>query len=258
MKSQVQTSLMKDAGRSAGVPPAQPGANSPHSKTLSSARGVAPLFYGKRGRDARAPTRSCWCERWLRSNRLNGAFPFVLASLLLCLAVKSSGHESPVDHVERELRLWVDGGRLHLSYRVQQSERAVLLQLQRMDTNGDGVISDVERDAFFTAQAARLTGLFTLEVDGQVLRFAPASGGQRDARLGQTFIFTAPLAALRPGRHTGRLVDGYSRLYPGPFRWVNDGNQRGIRVEPVAQPEDHRMPLHPASLALKFEVVVPE
>ena len=189
-----------------------------------------------------------------------GAVAQLAFALLLCLGLvlTASAHESPVDHVERELRLWVEAGRLHLSYRIQQSERAVLLQLHRMDTSGDGVVAEAEREAFFAAQARRIAGLFVLEVDGQPLQLIPAGGAKLDARLGQTFTFTAPLAGLRPGRHAGRLEDGYSRLYPGPFRWLGGGEGRGPRVELLAKPDAARSPLHPAWLAVKFHVVVPE
>lgn len=186
-----------------------------------------------------------------------GPLTFVLL-FCLGLALAAVAHESPVDHVERELRLWVEDGRLHLSYRIQQSERAVLLQLHRIDTSGDGVVSEAEREAFFTAQARRIAGLFALEVDGQALKLAPAGGVQLDARLGQTFTFSAPLASLRPGRHAGRLADGYSRMYPGPFRWRGGSEGKGARVELRAEPGTTGAALHPAWLALKFDVVVPD
>jgi len=165
-----------------------------------------------------------------------------------------------VDHVERELRLWVEDGRLHLNYRVQHSERSVLMQLHQMDANADGVISDAECESFFAKQAEKIAALLTLELDSQPLKFSPAGIVQRDARLGQTFAFTTPLANLRPGRHPGSLVDNFSRAYPGPFRWLRagEGSAKGIRVEPVVQSKEQPTPLHPVWLSLKFEVVVPE
>ncbi|MGB8356019.1 MAG: hypothetical protein WCD79_19125 [Chthoniobacteraceae bacterium] len=168
-------------------------------------------------------------------------------------------HESPIDHVERELRFWVEGGRLHLSYRVQQSERAILMQLHKMDTDGDGMISEAERGAYFTAQAQKIAGLLKLDLDGRPLAFSPAGTVQLDARLGETFEFTTPLPVLNAGRHPGHMLDGYSWLYPGPFRWIDPGagNQKDIRVEPVVQPVGDPTLAHPAWLDLKFEIVVP-
>lgn len=188
------------------------------------------------------------------------AWQLIVPAFLFIVAAIARAHESPVDHVERELRLWIEGGRLHLSYRVQHSERSVLMQFHKMDANADGIISDTECELFFTAQATRLVGLFMLELDGQSLKFAPAGAVQRDPRLGQTFIFTAPLPTLRPGRHVGRFADGDSRAYPGPFRWLGagEGGGKDIRVEPLTQPENRQTSAHTASLVLNFQVSVPE
>ena len=192
--------------------------------------------------------------------RLAMLFAVVVASL-------AAAHESPVDHVEREFRLWVAEGRLHLSYRLQLAERAALLQLHQMDTDTDGHISHAERDVFFTTQAKRLGRGFTVELAGRALALTPSSPVQCDARLGQTFTFQTPLLALAPGRHAGRLADAHARAYPGPFRWVDaDSAAPGeARVEPVTAATDGKRPawlavkanVHPDSLALNFVVVIP-
>ena len=185
-------------------------------------------------------------------------------SLLVSLA---AAHESPVDHVDREFRLWVAEGRLHLSYRLQLAERAALLQLHQMDKDADGRISQAERDAYFTTQAERLGRGFTLELAGRALALTPSSPVQCDARLGQTFTFQTPQVALAPGRHAGRLADAHARAYPGPFRWVDAGSASAgeVRVEPVSAATDGKRPTwlavkattHPDSLALNFVVVIP-
>ena len=191
-----------------------------------------------------------------------------LAAILLCLCVcLATAHESPVDHVEREFRLWVAEGRLHLSYRLQLAERAALLQLHRMDTDADGRISAAERDAFFTAQAERLARGFTVELAGRSLAFTPSAAVRCDARLGQTFTFQAPLPTLAPGRHPGRLADAHARAYPGPFRWVDAGagGPREVRVEPTSAATEGKRPAwlavkdtaHADSLALNFVMVIP-
>jgi hypothetical protein len=183
----------------------------------------------------------------------------MILGFLLALTRTAFSHESPVDHVERELRFWVERNQLHLSYRVQQSERAILMQLHKMDTDGDGMISEAERGTFFSAQSQKIAGLLKLYLDNHPLTFSPAGAVQLDARLGQTFEFTAPLPALNTGRHPGHMLDGYSWLYPGPFRWIDPGagNQKDIRVEPVVQPAGDPTLVHPAWLDLKFEIVVP-
>ncbi|MEN9574538.1 MAG: hypothetical protein RL514_2393 [Verrucomicrobiota bacterium] len=189
--------------------------------------------------------------------------------MLLCLlAGFAPAHESPVDHVEREFRLWVTEGRLHLSYRLQLAERAALLQLHRMDTDADGRISGTERDVFFSTQAERLARGFTLELAGRALFFAPSAAVRCDARLGQTFSFVAPMPSLAPGRHAGWLADAHARAYPGPFRWVNAGagGPSEVRVEPGLAVTDAKRPTwlavkdtaHSDLLALNFVVVIPQ
>ncbi len=213
------------------------------------------------------PNRSAGCQSGV-ALRLPPHTKARLAVLLaLVLAGLASAHESPVDHVAREFRLWVADGRLHLSYRLQLAERAALLQLHQMDTDVDGRISEEERAGFFTAQAMRLAHGFALEVAGRSLQFTPNAAVRCDARLGQTFSFETPLPALGPGRHAGRLADAHARAYPGPFRWVDAGagGPREVRVEPAATATDAgrpawlavKAPLHPDLLALNFNVVIP-
>ncbi len=186
----------------------------------------------------------------------------------LVMAGLATAHESPVDHVEREFRLWAANGKLHLSYRLQLAERAALLQLHRMDTDADGHISDSERTVFFSTQADRLAQGFTVELAGRSLHFTPSGTVRFDARLGQTYSFEASLPTLPPGRHVGRLADAHARTYPGPFRWVDAGagRPREIRVEPVTEAADGKRPAwlavkaiaHPESLALNFALVIPQ
>jgi hypothetical protein len=178
----------------------------------------------------------------------------------VALIAQATAHESPIDHVERELRFGVEEGKLFLSYRLQQTERAALMELQQMDGDADGKNLPAEQEAFFAKKGAMIAKQFVVSVDGKPLAFAPVGAAECDARLGQTFVFAAPLPKLGPGRHEGLLIDGYSRAYPGMFRWKEAGQGRpgDIRIVPVTQPEDPRSSRHPAWLELKFEVVVPE
>ena len=50
------------------------------------------------------------------------------------------GHESPIDHVERELRLVAEDGQVVLTYRLLPTERAALMELKAMDADGNGTI----------------------------------------------------------------------------------------------------------------------
>jgi hypothetical protein len=178
----------------------------------------------------------------------------------LLLAVGGRAHESPIDHVERELELSVKDGKLLLSYRLRFSDRALLMQLSEMDTNADGRLSEQETAAYFTAQAARLAELLKLQVDGQPLRFTPTGAARPDLKLTQAYQFSAPLAGLRAGRHAGLFVDGHSRLYPGGFRWRQnpEAGPRQTRVVPLKEAEAGGAAQHPEWLELKFEIIVPE
>lgn len=180
---------------------------------------------------------------------------------LSVLAPLARAHESPVDHVEREFRLNVVDGLFRVSYRVGLTERAALLQLRAVDTNGDGQVSDEEAAVFFTAQAKMFADLVELEVNGQRLPLTPAEPVALDAKFGQTYIFTAPLGALAQGAHPGRLIDGYSRLYPGSYRWVEPGVgvTNDVRVEPrnVLANQSAGLNEHPAWIELPFNVIVP-
>jgi hypothetical protein len=182
------------------------------------------------------------------------------ASLMLaaCLAVPSSAHESPIDHVERELDLTVKDGELLLNYRLRFSDRALLMQVSDMDKDGDGKLSQQEADEYFTAQAARLADLLKLQVDGQPLELKPTGAARPEIKLTQAYQFSAPLAGLRAGRHAGLLIDGHSRMYPGGYRWRQNpvGDPKQVHIA-LAGPESAKNTQHPEWLELKFEIIVP-
>jgi hypothetical protein len=163
-----------------------------------------------------------------------------------------------VDHVEREFTLRVENEVLHVGYRVQYSERSILLQFHSMDTDHDGKISEAERTQFFEGQAQTLAGLFKLEFEGRTLLLQPSAPAKCDARLGQTYSFTAPLGALGSGKHAGLLTDGYARVYPGPYKWQPSeptGPGKAF-IRPLPQTPGHEK-AHASTLALNFEVHAP-
>jgi hypothetical protein len=168
------------------------------------------------------------------------------------------GHESPIDHVERELRLFAEEGKARLVYRLLPTERATLMELKAMDIDGDGAISDRERDAFFADKARTLAKKIALDIDGRFVPLEPSGGARCDPQLGQTFLFTAPLPALEPGRYPGKLVDGHSRDYPGGFVWKDpgQGGSEAVRFEPATPATRARSHDHPPWIELPFNVVV--
>ena len=183
-----------------------------------------------------------------------------LLLLLLLGAIAARAHESPIDHVERELDLSVKDGQLCLGYRLHYTDRALVMQLLAMDANGDGKLNDEERAAYFTDFAQKLADSFSVQVDGKSVKFKPVGSMHPDGRLGQTYDFAAPLGALTPGRHPGSLLDGYSREYPGPYRLhqPDPGAAAHTHIEPLDQAPSADPNQHPAWLELKFAIVVPE
>jgi len=183
-------------------------------------------------------------------------FPFAVA--LVLVATASRGHESPIDHVERELRLFADEGRVWLVYRLLPTERATLMELKHMDTDDNGFISDQERESFFAGKAESIAGKMELTIGDRPLTLRPVGSVQLDPQLGQTFHFRAPLPPLGSGRHPGELVDGHSRDYPGGFLWKDPGQEGSaeIRFEPVLPDTISRSREHPPWLELRFDVIV--
>jgi hypothetical protein len=187
--------------------------------------------------------------------------PFHLCLLVALASAASSvrGHESPIDHVERELRLYAEDGKVCLVYRLLPTERATLTELKAMDADGNGSVSDQERDAFFASKGKAIAKKLDLKIAARSLPLETVGSVRCDAQLGQTFLFSAPLPALESGRHPGQLVDGHSRDYPGGFVWKEPGRggPREIRFEPVTPDTDSRSHEHPPWLELQFHVVVP-
>ncbi len=187
-------------------------------------------------------------------------------SSLIALALVSAlcptpgrGHESPIDHVDRELRLFAEDGQVLLTYRLLPTERAALMEFKAMDADGNGTIADGERDAFLAAKSQTLAKRITLEIDEIPLPLAPRGGVRCDPQLGQTFVFAARLPTLAAGRHPGKLVDGHSRDYPGGFVWKDPGRggSGAVRFEPATPETPSRPGDHPPWLELQFNAVVP-
>ena len=184
---------------------------------------------------------------------------FAVGIPLALVTTPGHGHESPIDHVERELRLVAEDGQVLLTYRLLPTERAALMEFKAMDADGNGTIADEERNAFLAAKSRAIAKQIAFEIDEIPLPLEPRGGVRCDPQLGQTFVFAAPLPPLASGRHPGRLVDGHSRDYPGGFVWKEPGRggSGAVRFEPVAPVPSRRSHDHPPWLELQFNVVVP-
>jgi len=182
-----------------------------------------------------------------------------MAILMLFCGAAAHAHESPIDHVDRNVRLTIRDGKLDLRYRVELAERNVMLQLHAMDANADGVVDEDERRAYFAAQAIELSSKLQLKVGDVPLVLEADSEVALDPRLGQTFHFTAPLDELKPGRHRAVLADYHARYTPGPYRLLQPpltpANVAHVALQDRPQLVD--LERHPGLVVIEFEIVKP-
>src|SRR4051812_7055021 len=111
----------------------------------------------------------------MRRNVIGKILSLILAIAVVLLApIRPLAHESPVDHVDRSIRIWIDGETIFLCYKLQLSERAAMMQLKDMDTDADGVVSNRERDAYFAAFSANLAKQLRVQIDERALELKPS------------------------------------------------------------------------------------
>lgn len=145
----------------------------------------------------------------------------VMAAVVM-LGASSLGvaHESPVDHVNRQMQLWVAGGRLFVRYRIELTDRMAMMQLMAADLDGDGTVNDAEREALLRRLRERMRAGLRLEIAGQAVAWDHAEPVRLDARFGQTCVFATPVPANVAEGVSGQLSDESSREYPGAFRYL--------------------------------------
>ena len=196
------------------------------------------------------------------ASRMTCGTHLVIALLLAILAffiTPVSAHESPIDHIDRVVKIYIEDGKVHLVYRIRLQERQVFFQLQQMDLDADGIISDAERNAYFKKIANQLTKDLRLEIDGKPMTLVSEHPVRLSPDLSQTYHLTAPLAALPVGNHTGRFVDDFSRTHPGDYLWTpRQINRNGIEVDAVDAPGIERLGAHPAMIFMNLRIVVRE
>jgi hypothetical protein len=164
-------------------------------------------------------------------------------------------HDSPVDHVDRALRIYVQDGKLFVRYQVQLTERSALMQLGTMDTNRDGKVSDAERDGYFTKLSAELAAQLKLTLGEKNVALKPSGAVAFLPQFRQSFTFVADVT-LPAGKTAGELVDHYSRNFPGAYRWDEPKGavEKGPRVIVSEAPRVHGTEGHPSVLVVKFDV----
>ena len=145
------------------------------------------------------------------------------AFILSCAAfVEARAHESPIDHVDRSLRFSVRGGDLVLQYRLRKTPRAALLELRAIDEDGDGRISQTEREQYFESRGKRLAKLMRLVERNKAIPFEVSERVLLHPDFSQEFHFTARLE----GAENLEFTDGFSKTYPGSLvleKSISDG-----------------------------------
>lgn len=165
-------------------------------------------------------------------------------------------HESPVDHVDREMAAWVSGGRLYIRYRARLTERMAIMELDAADTDRDGSVSDAELDAYLTKRHKQIASQLRMEADGKMIAWTLEGKVKLDPGLGQTFLFSAPVNGFTSTTRL-RLVDRYSRQYPGGFRYLANAElpEGAARVTAEAgETSDPRKGEHPEEITLIFRL----
>jgi len=77
-----------------------------------------------------------------------------------------------------------------------------------------------------------------------------------DAEFGQTFVFSTPVA-LTAGRHSGTLMDEYSRAYPGAYRVRGEEKKNAAKVVIQQRNENTVAQEHPGIMTVNFEILEP-
>ena len=182
-----------------------------------------------------------------------------LLLLLVRFPLAPEGHDSPIDHVDRGVRIWVDGENICVAYQVQLSERAALMELHVMDANGDGSVSDSERDAFLEKFYALLGPQLELELGGKKIELKPSQKTQLLPQFRQVFTFSGPIGKLSEKKVSGKFSDSFSRNYPGDYRWNGPkvDTSSGPRVLVSEDPKTVDAAGKHAMLVIRFDVVSP-
>src|SRR5262245_38340773 len=91
-------------------------------------------------------------------------------AVLALLCASSTAHDGGFGHSRRSIFVDAGAGELTIEYRVFQNRDEALIELTRMDRDGDGQVSATERDVYFTARGRRLAeGLQVRTADGAAL-----------------------------------------------------------------------------------------
>ena len=160
----------------------------------------------------------------------------VLLSCVLAMATCAAlrAHESPVERVERMLRVWTEGDQLRLRYEERYSERSALLELHAMDANGDGTIQDTERSDFLADKALQMAAHFRVQVANTSIQCVPVGRVALHRGWRHVYDFSSPLTATPTGTSALRIAIRGLHVQPGEFQWTIG---RGKEGDALPRPE---------------------
>lgn len=174
------------------------------------------------------------------------------------MTAHASAHEPPVDHIDREAEMWVEGGRLWLRYEISLPLRAAMMQIYEMDKNTNGTVEEQERERFFKEFGLKLASLLRLDLEGEGQVFEPVGEVKLLPPQKQTWLLATRTGALRPGKYSGQLLDRFSLNYAGFYRYVRSpGKAEDSRVVVSASQTIENRFRHPNMVVLKFSIEVP-
>lgn len=114
---------------------------------------------------------------------------FVVASVAL-------GHDGGFGHSRRTIYLTTDPNGLVLEYRLQQNRDDALVEMTRMDADGDGQVSAAEKDRFLKERARQLADHLQVKTAAGEAIELKLESVRLDQGLTQTYRFTlATIAA---------------------------------------------------------------
>ncbi len=184
-------------------------------------------------------SRTTFTGRVLRSAKVpnvrSAALVWSVALFLAATAASAGAHFAPsLDANNRYLKLTPMGDRVRLAYTVYMGEQPGAAARLRLDTDHDGMISDVEADVFGKDVAAQVAGALEVTADGHS---RPITWQQRYVGLGTPATrggaFSVDLVAwicLGPGpKHRLQLFDRFRIPQPGETE-VRIEESPGIRV----------------------------
>jgi hypothetical protein len=139
------------------------------------------------------------------------------------MAALAAAHDGGFGHSRRTIHVTAAANELRLEYRVLQNRDEALVELVRMDADGDGKVSDEEKERYFTARGKQLAGGLVVRTStGETVpvKFVRC---ELSHSLGQTYHFLLPTAA-----HEVLLDD---RVFPHKPGLVQVRHGPGLKVE---------------------------